>query len=567
MGWNSLLETLGMSAGDSEQHVSYNTGHSGAVRSVEDVKSQDSTPVSLDGDVSTTQKPVSKQMDAIVKTHLKLRPMSSSDASRESARRVLPCGLPRNNEAECSTAVVGMVHAKRTAAVTPIALQEALTVAVMAKKAPEHSATKSSTSVPFNVEVKKPTAVSSAVPLGSGPPCDALCTMQFAQLPNQADSQARSKVASSTSPVAVVPVDAAPSSELSAKVPPSSGAAVETSVIDAPVPQNSTRNLAAEIAVRPFSTMLNNPAGLEKDATRQTALSAESWATGTVAEIESRASYSLQKPAIVHEQSSDVHGRQQTVFVEDHCTQADGAGVITTPSTGTAYFSSHAQKEPSHASAVERVSVPNSVQPSTNITSTAMPSAAQLAGESHCDEMHPKASFPGGSEQKFSGQNTIATLDGTSNTASATWIHSGQHQAEAGFEDPILGWVGVRAQSDSNGIHAAIIPESQDAAQSLNIHVMGLNTYLAEHHTQVESVRVAVPEFSENAFGTNGQGSEAEQFSESNSRHGQSPPDATVPMGTGSNRELRNDSPKLASASAAEFGARSGGGIYVSVLV
>jgi hypothetical protein len=75
-----------------------------------------------------------------------------------------------------------------------------------------------------------------------------------------------------------------------------------------------------------------------------------------------------------------------------------------------------------------------------------------------------------------------------------TWVHAGAHRAEAGFQDPALGWVCVRADSSGGSVHAALVPGSADAAQTLAGHLAGLNAYLADHHIPVEAVTVAASE-------------------------------------------------------------------------
>jgi len=73
------------------------------------------------------------------------------------------------------------------------------------------------------------------------------------------------------------------------------------------------------------------------------------------------------------------------------------------------------------------------------------------------------------------------------------WTHSTAYQAEAGFEDPALGWVGVRADLSGGAVHASLLPGSEQAAQELGRHMDGLNTYLAEQHTAVDSLVMAAP--------------------------------------------------------------------------
>ncbi len=74
------------------------------------------------------------------------------------------------------------------------------------------------------------------------------------------------------------------------------------------------------------------------------------------------------------------------------------------------------------------------------------------------------------------------------------WIHAGGQRAEAGFEDPALGWVGVRADVSGGSVHAAVVPGSAVAAQALSGHLAGLNAYLSEQHTPVATLTMAAPD-------------------------------------------------------------------------
>lgn len=89
--------------------------------------------------------------------------------------------------------------------------------------------------------------------------------------------------------------------------------------------------------------------------------------------------------------------------------------------------------------------------------------------------------------------DAFAALDAAAAPGRPTWTHATPRQAEAGFEDPALGWVSVRADLSGGGIHASLVPGSAQAAQDLGKHMDGLNTYLAEQHTQVDSLVVASP--------------------------------------------------------------------------
>jgi len=90
--------------------------------------------------------------------------------------------------------------------------------------------------------------------------------------------------------------------------------------------------------------------------------------------------------------------------------------------------------------------------------------------------------------------DTFATLDTVVAPKAATWIHAGTQRAEAGFQDPALGWVSVRADLSGGGVHAQLVPGSADAAQALSSHLAGLNSYLVEHHTPVETLTLTAPE-------------------------------------------------------------------------
>jgi hypothetical protein len=91
-------------------------------------------------------------------------------------------------------------------------------------------------------------------------------------------------------------------------------------------------------------------------------------------------------------------------------------------------------------------------------------------------------------------QDPFAALDAQRGAPSAAWIHAGAHHAEAGYLDPALGWVGVRADASAIGVHAAVLPGSAEAAQVLGSHLAGLNAYLSEHHGQSATVSLAAPQ-------------------------------------------------------------------------
>lgn len=118
-----------------------------------------------------------------------------------------------------------------------------------------------------------------------------------------------------------------------------------------------------------------------------------------------------------------------------------------------------------------------------------------------------------------SGRETFAAMDSGSGVGAPGWIHAGARQAEAGFQDPSLGWVGIRAGVSGGGIHASLVPGSSDAAQVLSGHVAGLGAHLAEQRAHVETVTVAEPQgWGASSLGANsssGQGGQNSTYSQS----------------------------------------------------
>lgn len=107
--------------------------------------------------------------------------------------------------------------------------------------------------------------------------------------------------------------------------------------------------------------------------------------------------------------------------------------------------------------------------------------------------------------------DTFAALDETPPVPPATWIHAGANRAEAGYLDPALGWVAVRAEAPGNLLHASIMPSTPEAAQVLGTHLAGLNTYLAEHRGAAAQLTIASPESGQAPFGHSGLDSSGRQ--------------------------------------------------------
>ncbi len=91
-------------------------------------------------------------------------------------------------------------------------------------------------------------------------------------------------------------------------------------------------------------------------------------------------------------------------------------------------------------------------------------------------------------------RETFAALDGDAGPGTMSWVHAGAQRAEAGFQDPALGWVSVRADLSGGAVHAAVVAGSSEAAQALGGHMAGLNAYLTEHHAGVASLTMASPD-------------------------------------------------------------------------
>jgi hypothetical protein len=89
-------------------------------------------------------------------------------------------------------------------------------------------------------------------------------------------------------------------------------------------------------------------------------------------------------------------------------------------------------------------------------------------------------------------RETFVALDADA-AHGASWLHAGAHSAEAGFEDPALGWVSVRADVAAGGVHAAVVPGTAEAAQALGSHMAGLTSYLSEQRTPVHTLTLALP--------------------------------------------------------------------------
>jgi hypothetical protein len=88
-------------------------------------------------------------------------------------------------------------------------------------------------------------------------------------------------------------------------------------------------------------------------------------------------------------------------------------------------------------------------------------------------------------------RNPFSALDADPGQPDLQWTHRSARQVEAGFQDPSLGWVSVRADLTPGGLHASVVPNSPEASQMLGSHIFGLNAYLAERHGGSVTVSLA----------------------------------------------------------------------------
>jgi hypothetical protein len=103
-----------------------------------------------------------------------------------------------------------------------------------------------------------------------------------------------------------------------------------------------------------------------------------------------------------------------------------------------------------------------------------------------------------------------SAIDATASQPASRWTVTGAHRVEAGFDDPSLGWVAVRAQSSAGTIHAAVVPSSVEAAEVLGGHLVGLNAHMATERIPMSEVSLSAPDGgnAQSAAQGNGQGHE-----------------------------------------------------------
>lgn len=146
-------------------------------------------------------------------------------------------------------------------------------------------------------------------------------------------------------------------------------------------------------------------------------------------------------------------------------------------------------------------------------TASTVNSAAGVSGWVHAPESvqaaviaKPIAAAVAGRTAPAAANETFAALDTGTAVGAPKWIHAGGQKAEAGFEDPALGWVGVRADLNGGSVHAALVPATAEAGQALGAHMAGLSAYLAEQHSPVAELTLADSTVGAGAAGGQGAG-------------------------------------------------------------
>lgn len=110
-----------------------------------------------------------------------------------------------------------------------------------------------------------------------------------------------------------------------------------------------------------------------------------------------------------------------------------------------------------------------------------------------------------------SSADSFSAIDAPPIPAIAKWTLTGTHQAEAGFQDPALGWVAIRAQGCAGVIHAAIVPSAPEAAQVLGEHLAGLNAHMAHQSPQIGPISIAVADAGTGQTMNGGEGQSSQQ--------------------------------------------------------
>jgi hypothetical protein len=177
------------------------------------------------------------------------------------------------------------------------------------------------------------------------------------------------------------------------------------------------------------------------------------------------------------------------------------------------------------------------------------------------------SSSPTATVDASSQGSTFAALDSAAPTVSSHWTSAGPQRAEAGYQDPSLGWVGVRAESAHGQVHATVMPGSTDAAQVLGGHMAGLHAYLAGEHSSVQTVTLATPEGREASFANTSNHDMNQNMSQNSGQNsGFQPPATSMPDLSGGIVSTSPVSAASAANSTQTATPAEGSGAYISVM-
>lgn len=168
-----------------------------------------------------------------------------------------------------------------------------------------------------------------------------------------------------------------------------------------------------------------------------------------------------------------------------------------------------------HATASQQVGVITDGSASVRVPAGAQGALVAMPGDGHALAGSATSAMDGAPARA-----TFAALDAGTGVGTPNWVHAGARQAEAGFADPALGWVGVRADLNGGSIHASLVPGTNDAAEVLRSHMNGLSAYLTEQHTTVSTL--SLEDSSGSGVGT-GPGQHMQQGAGQDAGDGRSP--------------------------------------------
>jgi len=100
----------------------------------------------------------------------------------------------------------------------------------------------------------------------------------------------------------------------------------------------------------------------------------------------------------------------------------------------------------------------------------------------------------------------FAAIDSAPAHPATSWTLAGNRHVEAGFQDPSLGWVTVRAQAAAGAIHSTVVPPTAEAAQVLGGHLAGLNAFIASQPVHMSPVTLSAPDAGSGQSMTQGDG-------------------------------------------------------------